>query len=100
MSHRPGLTSRLIDIASLVLVLTGAWLYMNAFAGMRELRNRPPEDFVRGETVAWGRLAEHQRLTRTSRIGLGIIGAGIVVGLSAAAHARQISRRRQIADNR
>jgi hypothetical protein len=99
VTHRPGFASRLIDVLSLGLVLGGAWLYMNAFAGMRELRNRPQEEFVRGETVAWGRLAEHQRLTRTSRIGLGIIGLGVVVGLSAAAHARQIARRRLIADN-
>lgn len=99
MSHRPGLTSRLIDIASLALVLGGAWLYLSAFAGMRELRNRPHEGFVRGESVAWGRLAEHQQLTRTSRIALGIIGLGVVVGLSAAAHARQIAKRRRIADN-
>ena len=96
---RPGITSRLIDLVSLALVLGGSWLYMNAFAGMRELRNRPQEEFVRGETVAWGRLAEHQSLTRTSRVGLGMIGLGVVVGLSAAAHARQIARRRQIADN-
>ena len=92
------MVSRLIDGVSLALVVGGVWLYLSAFAGMRELRNRPPEQFVRGETVAWGRLAEHGRLTRTSRIGLGIIGLGVVVGLSAAAHARQIARRRTIAD--
>jgi hypothetical protein len=96
MSVRPGLTSRIIDLVSLVFVLGGAWLYVTAFTGMRELRSRPTEEFVRGETVAWGRLAEHEQLMRTSRIGLTLIGVGLVVGLSAAVHARQIARRHRI----
>jgi hypothetical protein len=96
MSARPGLTSRIIDLVSLMLVLGGVWLYLSAFTGMRELRNRPAEEFVRGETVAWGRLAEHEQLMRTSRIGLILIGAGVVVGLSAAVHARQIARRHRM----
>ena len=97
MSVRPGLASRMIDVVSLVLVLGGVWLYFTAFTGMRELRNRPAEEFMRGQTVAWGRLAEHQQLMRTSRIGLVLIGVGVVVGLSAALHARQIARRQRIA---
>ena len=97
MSVRPGLSSRIIDVVSLVLVLGGGWMYFTAFTGMRELRNRPVEDFIRGQTVAWGRLAEHQQLMRTSRIGLVLIGVGVVVGLSAALHARQIARRHRIA---
>lgn len=97
MSVRPGITSRIIDLVSLVLVLGGGWLYFTAFAGMRELRHRPAEEFVRGQTVAWGRLAEHEQLMRTSWIGLILIGVGVVVGLSAAVHARQIARRHRIA---
>ena len=100
MSSRPGRTSRLIDAASMVLVGVGGWLFLSAFFGMRELRNRPPDDFVRGQTVAFARTAEHARLTRTSRIGLGVVGFGMLVGLSAAMHARQIARRNQTTDAR
>ncbi|HYC51118.1 MAG TPA: hypothetical protein VEB19_08430 [Gemmatimonadaceae bacterium] len=97
MSARPGFTSRLIDLLSVVLVLAGGAVYLNSYLGMQELRSRPHEEFVRGETVAFGRTAEHAKLTRISHIGLGIVALGILVGLSAAAHARQIEKRRQTA---
>jgi hypothetical protein len=92
-----GRLSRLIDLASLILILAGGALYLKAYFGMQELRSRPEAEFIRGESVAFGRIAEHARLTRVSRVGLAIAGLGLIVGLSAAAHARQIARRRSMA---
>jgi hypothetical protein len=82
-----GRASRMLDAGSLILVAAGGLLYLNAYFGMQELRNRPHTDFVRGETVAFERLAAHARLLRTSRIGLGIAALGVLVGVSAAIHA-------------
>ena len=87
-----GRKSRLIDLASLLLICGGGAMYLMAYFGMQELRNRPHAEFVRGESFAFGRVAEYNRLTLLSWAGLAIAGVGLIVGLSAAAHARQIAR--------
>ena len=88
-------SSRIIDVASLALVCVGALLYLFAYLGMEDLRSRPYKEFVPFETELFERTREHARLTRTSRIGLGLCAAGVVVALSAAAHAHIICRRKQ-----
>ena len=88
-------SSRMIDLASLVLVCAGGLLYLYAYLGMEDLRTRPYEEFVPHETEVFALTGEHARLTRTSAIGLALCGAGVVAGLSAAAHAYIIARRKE-----
>jgi hypothetical protein len=88
-------SSRIIDIASLVLVGVGGLLYVFAYLGMEDLRSRPYREFMPGQTELFERTREHAELTRTSRIGLGLCAAGVVVALSAAAHAHIIGRRKE-----
>lgn len=87
-------SSRMIDLASLVLVCVGGALYLVAYLGMEELRTRPYKEFVPFETELFARTREHARLTRTAHIGLALSGMGVVVALSAAAHAHIIARRK------
>ena len=88
-------SSRIIDLASLVVLAGGALLYVFAYLGMEDLRSRPYVEFVPFETELFERTREHARLTRTSHIGLALCGAGVVIALSGAAHARIISRRKE-----
>lgn len=83
----------MIDLASLILILAGGGLYVAAYAGMQDLRNRPHAEFVRGSTEAFSGLTQYTRLHRLSIAGLSLAALGIVVGVSAAVHARQIARR-------
>jgi len=83
----------MIDLASLILILSGGGLYLAAYFGMRELRARPDTPFVRGTSEAYAGLAEYTRLHRLSIVGLSLAGLGVAVGLSAAAHAHKIGRR-------
>jgi hypothetical protein len=89
-----GRSSRLIDLASLVLFCAGGLLYLFAYFRMEDLRTRPYQEFVPFETEAFARTREHRRLTRTSHVGLALCGAGLIAALSAAVHARIIARRR------
>lgn len=92
---RSGVTrsSRLLDVASIALVCAGGLVYLFAYLGMEDLRARPHREFVPFETEAFERTREHARLTRTSYLGLGLSGAGVLLALSAAAHAHIIARR-------
>ncbi len=83
----------MIDMASLILILAGGALYVAAYVGMRDLRNRPHTEFVRGNTEAFSSLTQYIRLHRLSIAGLALAALGIIVGVSAAVHARQIARR-------
>ncbi len=87
-------SSRILDLASLALLCAGALVYLFAYRRMEDLRTRPYQEFVRFETEAFARTREHTRLTRTSRNGLILCGAGVVLALSAAAHAHIIARRK------
>lgn len=86
-------SSRLIDLASLALIGVGAVVFLFAGVQMENLRTRPHQEFIPYETEYFGRTREHARLTRTSRVGLVLCGVGVVIGLSAAAHAYIIARR-------
>lgn len=86
-------SSRLIDLASVLLLAAGGIIWAFAWSGLEELRRRPPEEFVPGRTVAFARTAEHARLARISTLGLSVAGLGVIVGVSAAAHAQVLARR-------
>lgn len=83
----------MIDLASLLLLVAGGVIWAFAWFGLDDLRRRPHEEFVPGETVAFARTAEHARLTRISTLGLSMAGLGVIVGVSAAAHAQALARR-------
>ena len=86
-------SSRMIDAASLLLLAAGGVIWAFAWFGLDDLRRRPYEEFVPGQTVAFARTAEHARLTRISALGLSVAGLGVIVGVSAAAHAQALARR-------
>jgi hypothetical protein len=86
-------SSRMIDFASIALLLLGGAIWGVAWLGLEDLRTRPPEEFVRHQTVAFVRTTEHAKLTRISVLGLSVAGLGVIVGVSAAAHARLLARR-------
>lgn len=90
-----GRSSRILDVVSLGLLLTGGLLFLSAFAGLESLRKRPYTEFVPSQTELFERTREHARLSRTSYVGLAICGAGIVAALSAAVHAHIIARRKE-----
>ena len=82
---------RKLDVVSLILILLGALLFLLAFAGMRELRDRQETAFVAGTTEAYAALNRYYRLQRLSYLGIGLAVAGIGVALSAAWHNRRIT---------
>lgn len=83
----------MIDVASLFLLLAGGAIWGFAWFGLEDLRTRPHEEFVPHRTVAFARTVEHARLTRISVLGLSVAGLGVIVGVSAAAHAQVLARR-------
>lgn len=86
--RRPGRMSRILDICSLALVLTGAVIYGRTWFGLEEIRTRQHAGFVRGETEMYAAVNEHARLSRWGTVGIVVAGLGIVVGASAAAHSK------------
>ena len=92
MKRPVGRLSRAIDLASLVLILGGAALYLRAYFGMEAVRTTPESPFVRGTMEAFALMNQYLRLKRLSYVGLALVGIGLAVGLSAAVHARKISR--------
>lgn len=94
MSRRAvGRLSRAIDIASLTLIIAGGALFLRAYLGMEEIRTTPEVPFVRGTMEVFELTNRHYRFKWLSYVGLGLVGAGVVVGLSAAVHARKIAMR-------
>lgn len=83
----------MIDVASILLLLAGGAIWGFAWFGLEDLRMRPHEEFVPHRTVAFARTAEHAKLTRISVLGLSVAGLGMIVGVSAAAHAQRLARR-------
>jgi hypothetical protein len=86
-------TSRLIDVASVGLIIVGATMFGRAYLGMERVRNSPDVPFARGTMEAYALTNQFLRFQRLSYVGIGLVGVGIAVGLSAAAHARTIRRR-------
>jgi hypothetical protein len=85
--------SRAIDVASLLLILAGAALFILAYLGMIAVRDAPDVPFVPGTMEAYELTNKYLRFRRWSYAGLGLIVAGVAVGLSAAVHAYKIARR-------
>ena len=83
---------RKLDIVSLVLVAAGAIVFLQAFLGMKELRDQREAEFVPGTTEAYAALNRYYRLQRLSYLGAGIAVLGIGVALSAAWHNRKFSQ--------
>lgn len=86
MPRRPvSRTGRMLDLVGLALIVVGALCYLRAYAGMRALEAVKPSanPTLRAEEVftsvnRWG------RLNTLSNVGVGLIGAGIVVAVGAA----------------
>ena len=91
---RPPVTrlGRKLDIVSLILVAAGAIMFLQAFLGMKELRDMREAAFVPGTTEAYAALNRYYRLQRLSYLGAGIAVLGIGVALSAAWHNRKFSK--------
>lgn len=92
MSVAVGRRSRLIDLTSLLLVLVGFALYVHAYVGMERIRTSPDAPFVRGTMEVYALTNQYWRLQRLSYVALGLVGVGIAVGLSAAAHHYKIRK--------
>jgi hypothetical protein len=83
---------RKLDIVSLIFVAVGATLFVLAFLGMAELRDLRDTGFVRGTAEAYAALNRYYRLQTLSRLGMGMAGLGVVIGLSAAWHNRRFGK--------
>jgi hypothetical protein len=82
---------RILDIVSLVVILAGALLFVQAFLGMKTLRDQRETEFVSGTTEAYAALNQYYRLQRLSYLGAGVAALGIGVALSAAWLNRRIT---------
>lgn len=99
MTRRPvSRLGRKLDVVSLILIVLGASLFLLAFVGMKELRDRRETEFVPGTTEAYAALNRYYRLQRLSYLGLGLAVTGIGVALSAAWHNRRITNSANLAE--
>lgn len=93
MTRRPVTRlGRILDIVSLVVILAGALLFVQAFLGMKTLRDQRDMEFVAGSTEAFAALNRYYRLQRLSYAGAGLAALGIGIALSAAWHNRKFSK--------
>jgi hypothetical protein len=83
---------RKLDLVSMVFILAGAVLFLQAFLGMKELRDQGEMQFVPGTTEANAALNRYYRMQRLSWLGVGLGAVGIGVALSAAWHNRKFSQ--------
>ena len=77
MSRRVGRAGRLRDLAAVLLIVGGAALYLYAGAGLRGIaagRYQAPPGAFRN-------LAEANRLSTLSRVGVGLVLLGVGVGV-------------------
>jgi hypothetical protein len=87
---------RKLDIVSLLFLVAGALLFLQAFLGMKELRDQREMQFVPGTTEANAALNRYYRLQRLSWLGVGLGMAGIGIALSAAWHNRKFSKQEPV----
>ena len=83
---------RKLDIVSLIFVAAGTSLFVLAFLGMAELRDLRETEFVRGTMEPYAAINRYYRLQTLSRLGMGMAGAGVLIGLSAAWHNRKFGK--------
>ena len=92
MTRRPvSRLGRKLDVVSLILLVLGVLIFVQAFFGMKELRDRRETAFVAGTTEAYAGLNRYYRLQRLSYLGIGLALVGVGVALSAAWHNRHFS---------
>ena len=95
MTRRPVTRlGRILDLVSLTFLVIGALLFVQAFLGMKQLRDQRESGFVYGRTQAYAALNRYYRLQRISYLGTGLAVIGVVVALSAAWHNRKFSNER------
>ena len=80
-----GRGARIADFVSLLLVVAGAALFAWTFLEMRELRDAPHDPAA----ALFSYRARYDQLSRLSYVGLGVIVAGITVGIAAALRHRR-----------
>src|SRR5207253_401590 len=92
LSRRPvSRLGRRLDLVSLACFIGGALLFLQAFLGMKELRDQREMAFVPGTTEAYAAMNRYYRLQRLSYAGIGLGVIGIGVALSAAWYNRRIT---------
>lgn len=90
MTRRVPRIGRVLDLVGLLLFLAGAAVYARAWFGLRDM-----EAFQRADTAPTFAALEHaDALSRTGRIGLGLMAAAAVVAVLAALVARRVGRTR------
>jgi hypothetical protein len=85
MANPVARSSRLIDVASLVLVVAGSGCYLLAYAGMRALQASIHDP----SAAIFAGYVRFVRLWQLSVVGLIAVGLGVLVGVGAAIHARR-----------
>lgn len=78
-------SGRMLDVASLVLLLGGAVCYVWAYLGMQALRDSTHD----AAAPLFAGYTRYVRLSQVSILGLTAIALGILVGIYAAMHARR-----------
>ena len=74
--------SRLLDLAAVGLIVAGGVTYAVAYQGLERIRTAPQIAYTRGMRIE--ALAEFYRLTTFSRVGLGLVVLGVLLGVVAA----------------
>jgi hypothetical protein len=76
---------RLADLSGLLLVVGGAVCYGRAFLGMRQLQHAKPlpMPLPPGSTI-FAATAEFSAQARLAYVGLGLVAAGVMVGVGSA----------------
>ena len=92
MSRPVSRLGRQLDLVSVIFILAGVLVFLQAFLGMKELRDQQEMRFVPGTTEANAALNRYYRMQRLSWLGVGLGVAGIGVALSAAWHNRKFAQ--------
>ncbi|MEK7403179.1 MAG: hypothetical protein AABZ80_12560 [Gemmatimonadota bacterium] len=82
MTRPVSAAGRLLDVAAVGLIVGGGVTYAMAYQGFERIRAAPEVAYTRGMRIA--ALAEFYRLTTLSRVGLGMVVLGVVLGVVAA----------------
>jgi len=87
MTRPVSVAGRLLDLAAVGLIVAGGVTYAVAYQGLERLRTAPEIAYTKGMLIE--ALAEFHRLTTLSRVGLGLVVLGVVMGVVAAITARR-----------